>query len=320
MIPTPENIPGRVSSTGPRACYDESKRYGETLCVNFARQYELPITMVRPFNNYGPGLRLSDQRVIPDLARDVLAGRDMVLYSDGSATRTFCYIADAIVGYYKVLVHGRRGEAYNVGNERPEISIDELASIMSSIARDTFGYSGRVVRHRSADEHYLTDNPRRRCPDISKAREELAFLAEGSAGGRSPPQPVVVSRQSGGYGAMNIAIVGAGYVGLVSGLCLADTGHTCYLRGCRPRPDCAAQAWGSASSRAWPRRPSAPLPWVNVLSVGGPGRRRPRFRHHDDYRRNAAGERRDQPSVHRRRCSRNWQVPARASTAITSSS
>ena len=174
-IPTPETYPGRVSSTGPRACYDESKRYGETLCVNFARQYELPITMVRPFNNYGPGLRLSDQRVIPDLARDVLAGRDMVLYSDGSATRTFCYIADAVVGYYKALVHGRRGEAYNIGNERPEISIDALASMMSSIARDTFGYSGRVVRHRSADEHYLTDNPRRRCPDISKAREELRF-------------------------------------------------------------------------------------------------------------------------------------------------
>ena len=174
-IPTPETYPGRVSCTGPRACYDESKRFGETLCVNFAHQYELPVTIVRPFNNYGPGLRITDQRVIPDLARDILAGHDMVLYSDGSATRTFCYIADAVIGYFKALVRGRRGEAYNIGSERPEMSIDELASMMSAIALRTFGYQGRVVRRRSEDEHYLTDNPRRRCPDISKARADLHF-------------------------------------------------------------------------------------------------------------------------------------------------
>ena len=109
-IPTPETYPGRVSSTGPRACYDESKRYGETLCVNFAQQYGLPVTMVRPFNNYGPGLKISDRRVIPDLARDLLAGRDLVLHSDGSPRRTFCYITDAVIGYYKVLTRrtGRR--------------------------------------------------------------------------------------------------------------------------------------------------------------------------------------------------------------------
>jgi UDP-glucuronate decarboxylase len=174
-IPTPESYPGRVSSTGPRACYDESKRFGETLCVNFAQQYELPVTIVRPFNNYGPGLRITDQRVIPDLARDIFEDRDMVLYSDGSATRTFCYIADAVTGYVKALVQGRRGEAYNIGCDSPEISIDELASRVSAIAADTLGYSGRVIRRRSADDHYLTDNPRRRCPDIRKARRELGF-------------------------------------------------------------------------------------------------------------------------------------------------
>jgi UDP-glucuronate decarboxylase len=174
-IPTPETYPGRVSSTGPRACYDESKRFGETLCVNFARQFGLPVTMVRPFNNYGPGLQITDRRVIPDLARDLFGGADLVLHSDGSPTRTFCYVADAIVGYCRVLVHGRPGEAYNIGCESPEITIDELAHRIAGLGRDLFGYRGQVVRRVSADAQYLTDNPQRRCPDISKARREVNF-------------------------------------------------------------------------------------------------------------------------------------------------
>jgi UDP-glucuronate decarboxylase len=89
-IPTPETYRGLVSCTGPRACYDESKRYGETLCVNFAATRGVDVAIARPFNNYGPGLRIDDRRVLPDFARDVLAGRDIVLLSDGSATRTFC--------------------------------------------------------------------------------------------------------------------------------------------------------------------------------------------------------------------------------------
>ena len=116
-IPTPETYRGNVSCTGPRACYDESKRYGETLCVNFARQHGLPIKVARPFNNYGPGLKITDGRVIPDFARNILDGTDIVMLSDGSAKRTFCYVADAVVGYYKILVKGRSGEAYNVGVE-----------------------------------------------------------------------------------------------------------------------------------------------------------------------------------------------------------
>jgi nucleoside-diphosphate-sugar epimerase len=177
-IPTPETYPGRVSSTGPRACYDESKRYGETLCANFARQYGLPITMARPFNNYGPGLRITDGRVIPDLARDLFAGADLVLHSDGSPTRTFCYVADAVVGYYKVLVRGTPGEAYNIGREDPEVTIEELARRMAALGAEMFGYSGRVVRKASDDPEYLTDNPRRRCPDISKARRDVGFAPE----------------------------------------------------------------------------------------------------------------------------------------------
>lgn len=178
QIPTPETYRGNVSCTGPRACYDESKRFGETLCVNFARQYSMPIASARPFNNYGPGLKISDRRVIPDFARDLFAGNDLVLLSDGSPTRTFCYVADAIVGYYKILVRGRGGEAYNIGNETPEISMLTLAETLAGSARDLFGYEGKVVRNVSGDQEYLTDNPQRRCPIIAKAREELDFEPE----------------------------------------------------------------------------------------------------------------------------------------------
>ncbi|UBF28350.1 NAD-dependent epimerase/dehydratase family protein [Kovacikia minuta CCNUW1] len=174
-IPTPETYRGNVSCTGPRACYDESKRYGETLCVNFAQQHDLPIKIARPFNNYGPGLKVTDKRVLPDYVRDVLAGRDIVMLSDGSPTRTFCYIADAIAGYYKVLVTGRPGEAYNIGTETPEISMATLADKVVAVSRELFGYTGKVVRQVSEDQAYLIDNPNRRCPVIAKARSELGY-------------------------------------------------------------------------------------------------------------------------------------------------
>jgi UDP-glucuronate decarboxylase len=174
-IPTAETYRGNVSCTGPRACYDESKRYGETLCMVFARQYGVPTKMARPFNNYGPGLKITDRRVIPDFARDIFAGRDIVMLSDGAPTRTFCYISDAVTGYYKALVNGRPGEAYNVGSERPEISMRELAEMLAELGRELFDYQGRVVYRQSDEGDYLVDNPDRRCPNIDKARSELGY-------------------------------------------------------------------------------------------------------------------------------------------------
>ncbi|HXV14287.1 MAG TPA: NAD-dependent epimerase/dehydratase family protein [Candidatus Krumholzibacteria bacterium] len=175
QIPTREDYRGNVSCTGPRACYDESKRYGETLCVVFARHYGVPVKMVRPFNNYGPGLKISDRRVIPDFARDVMNGRDIVMLSDGKPKRTFCYVADAVVGYYKALVRGGIGEAYNVGVDRPEISMRELAEKVVATARDLFGYAGRVVMQAPTESDYLVDNPNRRCPDLTKSRAQLGY-------------------------------------------------------------------------------------------------------------------------------------------------
>ncbi|MFI4860384.1 MAG: NAD-dependent epimerase/dehydratase family protein [Phycisphaerales bacterium JB063] len=174
-IPTTEDYRGYVSCTGPRACYDESKRYGETLCVVYAQQYGVPVKVARPFNNYGPGLKISDRRVIPDFARDVLAGRPIVMLSNGKPSRTFCYSADAIAGYLKVLVRGRAGEAYNIGTESPEISMMDLAERIVTVGRELLGYEGEVVRQASDEKDYLVDNPQRRCPSIAKARAELDY-------------------------------------------------------------------------------------------------------------------------------------------------
>jgi dTDP-glucose 4,6-dehydratase/UDP-glucuronate decarboxylase len=170
-IPTRESYRGNVSCFGPRACYDESKRLGETLCYLYAQQYGVPAKIVRPFNNYGPGLRLLDGRVIPDFCRDVLADRDIVLHSDGSPTRTFCYVSDALTGYLLVLLSSHHAEPFNIGTEFPEISMRDMAVLLLKIAG-----SRRSVVHRPSNEvHYLTDNPNRRCPDITKARSQVGY-------------------------------------------------------------------------------------------------------------------------------------------------
>lgn len=179
--PSPENIPtkesyrGNVSCTGPRACYDESKRFGETLCVNFSNQYGLPIKIVRPFNNYGPGLKITDGRALPDFARSIFLNKDIILFSDGRPTRTFCYVADAVCGYLKALVIGQNGESYNIGSEKPEISIIDLAQKCVLTSKNLFNYQGKIVFNQSNDKDYLVDNPNRRCPSIDKARKHLNF-------------------------------------------------------------------------------------------------------------------------------------------------
>jgi nucleoside-diphosphate-sugar epimerase len=84
-------------------------------------------------------------------------------------------VADAVLGYYKILVRGRAGEAYNIGVEVPEVSMLELADQMVALSKELFGYKGRVVRKESTDKDYLVDNPTRRCPIITKARTELGY-------------------------------------------------------------------------------------------------------------------------------------------------
>ena len=170
-IPTPETYRGNVSCIGPRACYDESKRYGETLCVNFQEVHHVPVQIVRPFNNYGPGLKITDRRVLPDFFRDVLAGQNITLLSDGRATRTFCYISDAITGYLLALLSTHNGESFNIGSDAPEISMNELAQMVIEVS----GCNLKVVRQKSDDAHYLADNPQRRCPCLKKSHAMLGY-------------------------------------------------------------------------------------------------------------------------------------------------
>ena len=174
FIPTSESYRGNVATMGPRACYDEAKRFGETMCYIFNQKYEMPISIARPFNNYGPGMNINDKRLPADFAKAVHEGRDLIMYSNGKPTRTFCYIADAITGYLKVLLHGKLA-VFNIGIDTPEISVAEFAALFIKNAKKVYDYSGEVVFEISSDQEYMKDNPNRRCPNIDKAKEILDY-------------------------------------------------------------------------------------------------------------------------------------------------
>ena len=174
FIPTKEEYRGNVATIGPRACYDESKRFGETLCYVYSEKYDLPISIARPFNNYGPGMKLDDKRVPADFAKAITENNDIEIFSDGSPTRTFCYITDAISGYLKVLLH-EKFEYFNIGIDEPEISIANLAEIYSMHGKNIFNYSGNIKLINPPEKNYLKDNPNRRCPNISKAKKLLNY-------------------------------------------------------------------------------------------------------------------------------------------------
>lgn len=174
-IPTPESYWGRVSFTGPRACYDESKRFAETLCTLYAQEHGTQVCSVRPFNVYGPGLSPDDGRVISDFMRDCITQSRIELFSDGSPTRTFCFVADGIQGIVKALAEGGPGEAYNIGQEKPEISMLQLAHTIANLAKEKHGTDIAVSHKFHEDTAYLTDNPQRRCPDLTKAAKELNY-------------------------------------------------------------------------------------------------------------------------------------------------
>lgn len=168
QVPTPEDVYGFVDPVDVRSCYAESKRVGETMCVSWAQQYQIPARIVRPFHTFGPGMKLDDGRVFADFVADIVSHRNIVMNSDGSARRAFCYLADATVGFFTVLFKGQIGEAYNVGNDRGEFSILEFAHMAAGL------YPSRqlkvVVNESAAVADYLKSPIVRNCPDISKIR------------------------------------------------------------------------------------------------------------------------------------------------------
>jgi nucleoside-diphosphate-sugar epimerase len=169
-IPTPETYRGNVSTIGPRACYDESKRLAESLGWIYWHQFDVPVKTVRPFNVYGPRLRLDDGRVIPDFLGDALKGRSITLYSDGKSTRSFCYVADAAVALLLLLLSSHDGEAFNVGHDE-EVAIESVAEMVNEI----FGGEPGIRFAKSSDVHYLTHSPRRRCPDLTRVKRAIPW-------------------------------------------------------------------------------------------------------------------------------------------------
>ena len=169
-VPTAESYRGNVSCQGPRSCYDESKRVGETLCYIFHTKNGTHTNIIRPFNVFGPGMQETDYRVLPNFANRIKAGLPLNVYGTGDQTRTFCYITDAMVGFLLVILKGVAGEAYNIGNPKPEISMLDLVRNIESV-------TGKKVACNTVEypDSYPADEPNRRCPDIRKARLQLKY-------------------------------------------------------------------------------------------------------------------------------------------------
>ncbi len=170
-VPTKESYHGNVSCLGARACYDESKRLGETLVRIYQTQFGVKGMIVRPFNVYGPGMQKLDYRVLPNFAARILTREPVNVYGSGKQTRTFCYVTDAIRGFIQVLVNGLAGEPYNIGNPEPEISMLELVQIIERCLPE-LAVKYQLIEH---PDTYPADEPQRRCPDITKARLQLEY-------------------------------------------------------------------------------------------------------------------------------------------------
>jgi UDP-glucuronate decarboxylase len=172
-VPMQESYRGNVSCQGPRACYDESKRVGETLCYIYHNMHGTHTNTIRPFNVYGPGMQELDYRVMPNFASCIKGKKSLKIYGSGNQTRTFCYITDAIVGFISVIAKGVPGEAYNIGNPSPEISMAQLVNeiekvIGNKLSKDLIEYP----------DSYPADEPNRRAPDIKKAKIQLNYNPE----------------------------------------------------------------------------------------------------------------------------------------------
>ena len=171
IFPTPESYVGKVSCTGPRACYDESKRLAETISILYFQQYKIPIKIARPFNVYGPYLNLDDGRIIPDFMNNAINKSQIIIHSDGSPTRSFCYVSDAIGGFFKLLLSKHDGIICNVGNDE-EVSVKNVADTIKKIIAKPI--SIKIIE--SDDPNYTKDNPQRRCPDLSLIKKTVNYI------------------------------------------------------------------------------------------------------------------------------------------------
>jgi len=164
--PQTEDYWGNVNPIGPRACYDESKRLGETLTMEYFRQYCTNVRIVRIFNTYGPNSQIHDGRMIPNFITQALKNEPLVIYGDGNKTRSICYVSDLVEGLMLAMFHaGTMGEVFNLGNTG-EHTVLEYAQTIIRLCNS----SSPIVFEPSR-----IDDPERRRPDITKAREILGW-------------------------------------------------------------------------------------------------------------------------------------------------
>lgn len=165
--PQPESYRGNVDPYGPRSCYDESKRYGESLIRAYRDEHGLDTRIGRIFNTYGPRMRPDDGRVVPTFIRQALTGEQLTIYGDGTQTRSFCYITDLIDGLLRLLESDVQTPV-NLGNP-DERTIRDLAEVVIELV----GSESDIT-----DEPLPPQDPTVRKPDISKATAELGWSPE----------------------------------------------------------------------------------------------------------------------------------------------
>lgn len=160
IFPQHEEYNGNVSPLGERSAYEEGKRFSESVLAMYVRRYGVDARVVRVFNTYGPGMSLSDKRVIPQFLQSILNNEPLKIYGDGSQTRCHLYVDDLVHGLRTVMAKGLPGEAYNVGSER-QMTVLELAQLLISLTK----YEGGITH----EPHFIEDHRHRR-PSVEKAR------------------------------------------------------------------------------------------------------------------------------------------------------
>jgi UDP-glucuronate decarboxylase len=164
--PQTEDYKGNVSTTGPRACYDEGKRCAETLFFDYYRQHNLRIKVARIFNTYGPRMHPNDGRVVSNFIVQALRGEEITIYGDGSQTRAFCYVDDLIEGFVRLMATPDDVTGpINLGNP-VETTVGELAERIVAMTNSPSAITYRPLP---------TDDPVQRCPDIGRARAKLGW-------------------------------------------------------------------------------------------------------------------------------------------------
>lgn len=159
---------GYLDPLAQRSCYGESKRMGETLCLAWQNQNNIPVKIVRPFHVYGPGLNLDDGRVFSDFVSNVVRKQNILIKGQGNEYRTFCYLADAVLAIFTVLFFGRKGQAYNIGNDQGEIQIKKLAQLLVKLFPQ---YQLKVVFAQQRNKDYLKSPNKRGYPDTTKLKQ-----------------------------------------------------------------------------------------------------------------------------------------------------